>query len=63
MTVERLRLARRELDHHLGDAGGFAADRAVDEELGARAARRGEQVLLVVRRMDAAVAAFACLVR
>src|SRR4051812_22129112 len=62
MAVERLRLARRELDHHLRDAGSFAADRAIDQKLGARAARRGEQILLVVRRVDAPVAALARLV-
>src|SRR5439155_10248252 len=63
MAVERLRLARRELDHDLRDAGGFAADRAIDEELGARAARRGEEILLVVGRVDAAVATLARFIR
>src|SRR5687768_9827038 len=56
VAVQRLRLTRRELDHHLGNARGLAADRPVDEELGARAARRGEEVLLVVRGMDAPAA-------
>src|SRR5688500_3625381 len=51
VAVQRLGLAGGELDHHLGDAGSFAADGAVHEELRARAARRGEQVLLVVRRV------------
>src|SRR5689334_5973888 len=58
VTVQRLRLARRELDHDLRDAGSLAADRAVDQELGARAARRGEQLLLVVGRMDSSAPAF-----
>src|SRR6185295_3137656 len=56
MPVQRLRLAWSELDHHLRDARGLAADRAVDEEFGTRAARRREQVLLIVRRVDAAAA-------
>src|SRR5205807_9516837 len=45
MAMQRLSLPRRELDHYLCDAGRLGADRAVDEELGARAARRGEQIL------------------
>src|SRR5688500_11568201 len=56
VAMERLRLPRRELDHHLGNARGLAADRSVDQELGARAARRGEEVLLVVGRVDAPAA-------
>src|SRR5258708_40246848 len=54
VAVQRLRLARRELDHDLRDARSLAADRAVDQELAARAARRGEQVLLVGRRVNPA---------
>src|SRR5437762_1687740 len=57
MPVQRLRLARSELDHHLRDAGGLAADGTVDQELGPRAARRGQELLLVVRRVNAAAAA------
>src|SRR5260370_38781917 len=57
MPVQRLRLARSELDHHLRDAGGLAADGTVDQELGSRTARRGEEILLAVRRVNAAAAA------
>src|SRR5882672_8382682 len=59
MAVQRLGLTWRELDHDLCDARGLAADGAVDEELGARAARRGQQILLVVGRVDAPGAALA----
>jgi hypothetical protein len=62
MAVQRLGLPGRELDHHLRKARRLVADGAVVQELGARAARRGEQVLLVVGRMDAARAALLRLV-
>jgi hypothetical protein len=57
MAMQRLRLAGRELDHHLREARGLVADGAVVQELGARAARRGEDLLLVVGRVDAPRAA------
>src|SRR6267378_2133038 len=57
MPVQRLRLARSELDHHLRDARGLAADGTVDQELGSRTARRGKKILLVVRRVNAAATA------
>ena len=53
VAVQRLRLARGELNHHLRQPGGLVADRAIVEELGARAARRRENLLLVIRRVDA----------
>ena len=63
VAMDRLRLAGRKLDHHLREAGRLVADRAVVEELRARAARRGEDLLLVVRRVDTARAALLCLLR
>ena len=61
--MQRLGLARRELDHDLREPGGLVADRAVVQELGARATRRRQDLLLVVRRVDAARAALLRLLR
>src|SRR5205814_2805309 len=58
LAVQRPSLSRRELVHDLCQARGFVADRAVVQELGARAAWRGEDFLLVVGGVDAARAAF-----
>src|SRR4030095_11593625 len=54
MAVQRLRLARRELDHDLRQSRGLVADRAVVEELGSRSAGCGQALLLVVGGMDPA---------
>jgi hypothetical protein len=57
MAVQRLCLARSELNHHLRQPGCLIADRAIVEELRPRAAGSREDFLLVVWRMDASRAA------
>src|SRR5262245_66262306 len=54
MAVKRLRLAGRELNHHLRQPGCLVANRAIVEKLRAGAAGCREDLLLVVGRVDAA---------
>src|SRR5262245_37408858 len=54
MAVQRLRLSRCELNHHLRQARRLIADGAIVEKLGAGPTRRGQDLLLVVRRVNAA---------
>src|SRR5262245_10226260 len=53
VAVQRLGLAGSELNHHLRQPGCLVANRAIVEELRAGAPRRRENLLLVVRRVDA----------